>query len=210
MRRRLRFGRLRALASVLLLGCAAALADPIDDTRAAIASAAQAQVGATTSYDPSYRRLDYPLGDVPLSTGVCADVIVRALRGVGLDLQLLLHTDMKAAFSAYPSLWGLSRPDRNIDHRRVPNLRRWFERHGWSQPVSDVAADYRAGDIVSWRLDNGRPHIGIVSADKVAGGQRPLVVHNIAFGAQAEDVLFEWQITGRYRLPDTAKPAPAR
>ena len=167
----------------------------------AIATAARNQIGVTTSYDPSYRRIAFPNGDVPLDTGVCADVVVRALRGIDIDLQAELNADMRAHFSAYPANWGLSKPDRNIDHRRVPNLRRWFQRKGWSLGASDDAADYAPGDVVSWRLADGRPHIGVVSSRRTADG-RPLVVHNIAVGAREEDVLFAWTITGRYRRPD--------
>jgi uncharacterized protein YijF (DUF1287 family) len=158
----------------------------------------------TTSYDPAYRRLAYPGGDVAIATGVCADVVVRALRQVGIDLQREVHRDMRADFAAYPALWGLTRPDRHIDHRRVPNLRRWFERHGWSLAPSAHAGDYQPGDIVSWRLDNGRPHIGIVAAHFAPGDARRLVVHNIAVGAGEEDVLFSWRIDGHFRMPATA------
>ena len=168
-----------------------------------IADAARNQIGVTTSYDPSYRRIDFPNGDVPIDTGVCADVVVRALRGIGIDLQSELNADMRVHFSAYPANWGLSKPDRNIDHRRVPNLRRWFQRKDWSLGVSDDATDYQPGDIVSWSLPNGRPHIGVVSTRYAANG-RPLVVHNIAVGAREEDVLFSWTITGRYRKPPVA------
>ena len=182
-----------------LLGAGSMHADERD--RAAIAQAALGQVGRTTSYDPAYRRLAFPNGDVPIDTGVCADVVVRALRQVGIDLQAELNRDMRAHFAAYPANWGLSKPDRNIDHRRVPNLRRWFERRGWSLGVSADPGDYLAGDIVSWRLADGRPHIGVVSSRRSVGG-RPWVVHNIAVGAREEDVLFAWSITGRYRRPD--------
>ena len=182
-----------------LLGAGLANADERD--HGAIAQAALDQVGVTTSYDPSYRRLDFPNGDVPIDTGVCADVVVRALRHVGIDLQSEVNADMRAHFAAYPQNWGLTKPDRNIDHRRVPNLRRWFERRGWSLGVSDDAGDYQPGDLVSWRLADGRPHIGVVSSRRGAGG-RLLVVHNIALGAREEDVLFAWTITGRYRRPD--------
>jgi uncharacterized protein len=158
--------------------------------------AARAQVGVTTSYDPSYRRLAFPGGDVPIDTGVCADVVVRALRKVGIDLQAELNADMRAHFAAYPQRWGLSRPDRNIDHRRVPNLQRWFERRGWGRPVAEVAP----GDIVVWRLDDGRPHTGIVSDRRAPGGQHFLVVHNIASGAREEDVWSAWSVVGIYRV----------
>lgn len=204
--------RWRALwaSGVLTLAVAAFAAHAEADTGPRIAQAALDQVGVTTSYDPAYRRLAYPAGDVPTETGVCADVLIRALRKVGVDLQREVHVDIKSNFASYPSLWGLSRPDRNIDHRRVPNLRRWFERHGWSQKVSDHAGDYQAGDVVSWRLDNGRPHIGIVSSRMAPGSDRPLVVHNIALGALEEDVLFAWTISGHYRKPDAANVATGR
>lgn len=162
-----------------------------------IVAAARAQVGMTTGYDPQYRRLDYPGGDVPLNTGVCTDVVIRAFRAANIDLQMLVHDDMRAAFEQYPPLWGLNRPDRNIDHRRVPNLARFFERHGVKLRVSQDPADYLPGDIVTWRLASGVPHIGIVSDSH--DGVHPLVVHNIGAGAQEEDVLFAYEITGHYR-----------
>ena len=155
------------------------------------------QVGATTIYDSSYRRLAFPGGDIPMERGVCSDVIVRAYRHAGLDLQLLVNQDMAGNFRAYPQLWGLSRPDPNIDHRRVPNLAAFFKRHGRTLPVTAQASDYRAGDIVTWRLASGVPHIGLV-ADRVEGG-RALVIHNIGAGARVEDVLFANTITGHYR-----------
>lgn len=195
---------LRRCVVVLLFAAAVVRAESVPDG-AAIATAARTQVGVTTSYDPSYRRIAYPNGDVPIDTGVCADVVVRALRGIGIDLQSEVNADMRAHFSAYPANWGLSKPDRNIDHRRVPNLRRWFQRKGWSLGVSDDAADYLPGDLVSWTLPNGRPHIGVVSSRRAASG-RPLVVHNIALGAREEDVLFAWTITGRYRKPRAMTP----
>jgi uncharacterized protein YijF (DUF1287 family) len=162
-----------------------------------ILEGAYQQVGTTRIYDSSYRRLTFPGGDVPLERGVCTDVLVRAYRHVGLDLQLLVNQDMSRSFHSYPQLWGLSRPDPNIDHRRVPNLAVFFRRHGTTLPVSTRAGDYLAGDIVTWRLASGVPHIGLVS-DRSQGG-RPLVIHNIGAGAQVEDVLFAYVITGHYR-----------
>lgn len=162
-----------------------------------ILAAAKAQVGVTTSYDSQYRRLEYPGGDVPMNTGVCTDVVIRAFRAASVDLQVLVHEDMRAAFDEYPTLWGLNRPDRNIDHRRVPNLARFFERHGAKLSISQNPADYLSGDIVTWRLASGVPHIGIVSDSH--DGVHPLVVHNIGAGAQEEDVLFAYEITGHYR-----------
>jgi len=155
------------------------------------------QIGKTTIYDGTYRRLSFPGGDVPLERGVCTDVVVRAYRHAGLDLQLLVNQDMTRSFHAYPQLWGLSKPDSNIDHRRVPNLAAFFKRHGTTLPISSRASDYTAGDIVTWLLASGVPHIGLV-ADRQEGG-RPLVIHNIGAGARAEDVLFSYAITGHYR-----------
>ncbi len=151
-------------------------------------------------YDSDYRKIDYPMGDVPAYKGVCSDVIIRSYRGIDIDLQKLLHEDIKANFSAYPSkrMWGLNKPDTNIDHRRVPNLEVFFTRKGKVKPITKNAEDYVPGDIVSWRLDNGRPHIGIVVNKKSGDNQRYLVMHNIGFGQVAEDVLFSWKITGHF------------
>jgi uncharacterized protein YijF (DUF1287 family) len=156
------------------------------------------QIGKTVRYDPSYEALAFPGGDVPLERGVCTDVIVRAYRAIGVDLQLLVNQDMRQSFGAYPKLWGLSRPDPNIDHRRVPNLAVFFGRHGKTLQVSRERRDYKPGDIVTWRLPDGRPHIGLVSG-RESGGV-PLIVHNIGQGAREEDVLFSFQITGHYRF----------
>ena len=166
----------------------------------ALVTAARQQVGVTLSYDPAYRRLSYPNGDVPLNTGVCTDVVIRALRQQGLDLQQTVHQDMRANFRLYPKNWGLSRPDSNIDHRRVPNLMTWFKRQGWSLPLGQDAERYRPGDIVTWDLGGGLTHIGIIS-DRQAGSGVPLVLHNIGRGTQEEDILFSFKITGHYRIP---------
>lgn len=160
--------------------------------------AAREQVGVTLGYDPTYRRLSYPGGDVPLATGVCTDVVIRALRQQGLDLQEAVHRDMRAHFALYPKNWGLSRPDSNIDHRRVPNLMTWFQRQGWALPISQDASAYRAGDIVTWDLGRGLTHIGILS-DRQGPGGAPLALHNIGRGAQEEDILFAYRIIGHYR-----------
>jgi len=175
---------------------------------ASTVEAARAQVGVTTGYVPTYRRLPYPGGDVPAATGVCCDVVVRALRTAhGFDLQRAVHEDMLAHFSAYPRKWGLKKPDTNIDHRRVPNLQTFFARRGWSLAVGNSATEYRAGDIVTWDLGNGLAHIGIVS-DRRAKSGSPLVIHNIGRGAQEEDVLLSWTLTGHYR-PIFEPEAPA-
>ncbi|MFN0086614.1 MAG: DUF1287 domain-containing protein [Blastocatellia bacterium] len=157
------------------------------------------QTTYTTSYDASYVKLDYPNGDVPAHTGVCADVIVRAFREIGLDLQKELHEDMTRHFGKYPAKWGARKPDRNIDHRRVPNLMTWFERKGKSLPLTKNARDYRPGDIVTWMLAENRPHTGIVSGIRVPETERYAIIHNIGMGARLEDVLFLWEITGHYR-----------
>ena len=163
-----------------------------------LVAAARRQVGVTTAYDPAYSKLDYPGGDVPRERGVCTDVIVRAYRdGLGLDLQVLVHEDMRRAFSAYPPLWGLKRTDRNIDHRRVPNLQAFFKRAG---AALANGTDYQPGDIVSQMLPGNLPHIGIVADERTADGARPLVVHNIGAGARIEDVLFAYPATGHYRF----------
>jgi uncharacterized protein YijF (DUF1287 family) len=185
---------------------AARAADPQRDVTALVLAGAERQVGVTVVYDGSYRRLAYPGGDVPPERGVCTDVVVRAFRNAGIDLQVLVHEDLRQAFSAYPGGWGARRPDRNIDHRRVPNLATFFARHGDVLPVSRNAADYRPGEVVTWRLASGLPHVGIVSARVERG--RPLVVHNIGAGTLYEDVLFANPVTGRYRYPRATRDAP--
>jgi uncharacterized protein len=188
--------KLKLLAFLILLPYPAA-AEELSPKLDAILKAAGNQVGVTVAYDPSYRILSFPGGDVPMDRGVCTDVIIRAYRAAGIDLQLLVHRDMKNAFSVYPRIWGLSRPDPNIDHRRVQNLAVYFSRHGQALPVSKIAAEYKPGDIVTWKLPDGHPHIGLIS-NEIAGG-RPLVIHNIGMGTKAEDILFSFTITGHYR-----------
>jgi uncharacterized protein YijF (DUF1287 family) len=158
------------------------------------------QVGKTTGYDPSYQRIDYPNGDVPIETGVCSDVIVRAFRKGGIDLQKDLHEDMKDNFSAYPTRWKLKGPDSNIDHRRVPNLQTYFTRKGKSLPTDGDAETFLPGDIVTWDLQlGGTEHVGMVTNVWYKPTQRYLIVHNIGAGTRLEDVLFAWKITGHYR-----------
>jgi uncharacterized protein YijF (DUF1287 family) len=153
----------------------------------------------TTGYDPSYVKLDYPLGDVPKETGVCSDVVVRAFRSAGVDLQKEVHEDMARAWSEYPKKWGTSAPDANIDHRRVLNLMTYFARQGKLLPVTGHADDYLPGDVVAWDLGNGLDHIGLVTNFWSESEKRCLVIHNIGAGARVEDVLFAWKITGHYR-----------
>ncbi|MBL0165032.1 MAG: DUF1287 domain-containing protein [Xanthomonadales bacterium] len=186
---------LGALLGLLALAQPVSAAGDVDR----LLAAALGQIGVTTSYDPGYARLSYPGGDVPIDRGVCSDVIIRAMRAVDVDLQVELQRDMRDHFAAYPSLWGLKRPDSNIDHRRVPNLETWFARKGKTLPVTNAAADYLPGDFVSWRLDDGLPHIGIVAAQRSADQLRPLIIHNIGAGVRAEDLLFAWPISGHYR-----------
>ncbi len=150
-------------------------------------------------YDGKYLSIPYPGGDVPDNIGVCTDVVIRSYRKLGVDLQKDLHEDMKAAFSKYPKKWGLKKTDSNIDHRRVPNLRRFFERKGTTLRVSKNPADYRAGDLVTWMLSGNLPHIGIVVNKKSRHKRRNLIVHNIGSGTQLEDMLFDYKITGHYR-----------
>ena len=152
-----------------------------------LAAAAAKQVGVTVRYDPSYAQLRYPGGDVPVDRGVCSDVVIRAFRTIGVDLQREVHEDMRANFRVYPKMWGLSAPDANIDHRRVPNLMKFFERRG-----KVARQPFAAGDVVAWRLPGGLYHIGIVA-------DPPYVVHNIGRGAQREDILFAYPIIGHYR-----------
>lgn len=151
------------------------------------------------SYDPSYFSIGYPNGDVPADKGVCTDVVIRAYRLKGIDLQKEVHEDMKANFKLYPNIWGLKGTDKNIDHRRVPNLMTFFERKGRSLPISKKAGDYKANDVVCWRLDGGLTHIGIVINQKSADNKRPLIVHNIGAGQVVEDCLFDFKIIGHYR-----------
>lgn len=164
-----------------------------------LVAAAIEQATYTVRYDPSYVQIDYPGGDVPLERGVCSDVIVRAFRRNGVDLQKEVHEDMARNFSAYPKRWGLSQPDSNIDHRRVLNLTTYFERQRKALPVTNRPEDYLPGDIVSWQLDGNAPHIGMVTNFLSDTGRGFQVVHNIGGGVRVEDVLFNWRITGHYR-----------
>ena len=180
-------GALRRLLLLAMLGLPLVAAAAVEPQR--LVDAARAQVGVTLGYDPAHRQLDYPGGDV----------VVRALRGQGLDLQKAVHEDMRRHFAAYPQQWGMKGTDRNIDHRRVPNLMTWFSRQGLALAPSRDASAYRAGDIVAWRLDNGLLHIGVLSDRRLEG--RPLVLHNIGAGVREEELLFRYQVSGHYRCP---------
>jgi uncharacterized protein YijF (DUF1287 family) len=188
-----------ALLAAFCLLSASLAAQATGDVGARIVQGARGQIGVTTNYDPAYVKLAYPGGDVPAHTGVCTDVVVRALRTIGVDLQKEVHEDMTRNFSMYPKNWGLKKPDKNIDHRRVPNLMRYFERKhraladAWTSPET-----YLPGDIVAWRLPGGLLHIGVVSGKK--SGPTPLVIHNIGAGAREENVLFAYTVIGHYRV----------
>lgn len=188
---------------LLWLSAATAMAAAGPDPLRAVVDAALAQTKQHVRYDGSYKRIPYPGGDVPADTGVCTDVIVRAYRKAGVDLQKLVHEDMLKDFSAYPKKWGRREPDANIDQRRVPNLMTFFARRGAALPVTKKAADYSPGDVVAWDLGGGVTHIGLL-VDGKAG--KPFVVHNIGRGPQLEDVLFDWAIIGHYRYVPTTAP----
>lgn len=151
-------------------------------------------------YDPSYFSIAYPNGDVPADKGVCTDVVIRAYRKLGIDLQKEVHEDMRAHFQLYPKMWGLSRTDQNIDHRRVPNLMTFFKRHGVVKPMTLDPEDYLPGDIVCWNLRGAITHIGIVAKHKAPNSQRHLIIHNIGAGQVLEDCLFRYRIIGHYRF----------
>jgi uncharacterized protein YijF (DUF1287 family) len=163
-------------------------------------------------YDGRYLSIPYPNGDVPANIGVCTDVIVRTYRAIGTDFQQLVHEDMVANFEAYPSkrIWGLSRTDKNIDHRRVPNLQAFLSRHGEVLAVSNDASDYKAGNIVTWMLPGNLLHIGLITNKISALTGNPMVVHNIGAGPKLDDVLFSYSITGHYRYIPAKYSDPRR
>ena len=163
-----------------------------------LVSSARQQIGQTLYYDPAYTALKYPMGDVPLIKGVCTDVVIRALRHQGIDLQQRIHEDMQANFKSYPQKWGLKATDKNIDHRRVPNIMTYFKRQNYT--ISDQ--HYKAGDIVTWDLGKGLLHIGIISNNNTLLKRTPLVIHNIGSGTQENDILHAYKIIGHYRIQD--------
>ncbi|MDW3195611.1 MAG: DUF1287 domain-containing protein [Cytophagales bacterium] len=165
-----------------------------------LAEAAMDLTNDQVTYDPAYFSISYPMGDIPTDKGVCTDVVIRAYRKIGVDLQQLVHEDMKANFRLYPNNWGLNRTDPNIDHRRVPNLMTFFERFGESKPNTNDVSDYRPGDIVCWDLGKGINHIGIVVAHHNGTEHRPLIVHNIGAGQVLQDFLFDYPIIGHFRF----------
>lgn len=191
--------RRATLAGGLALIARPAIGQPASRRSAdALLAAARGQIGVTLRYDPAYTALAFPGGDVDRAAGVCTDVVVRAYRDAfGLDLQALVNADMRVAFDAYPRRWGLARPDRNIDHRRVANLETFLRRAGARLPVPAKLAGWQPGDIATSLIESRLPHIGFVS-DRSAGGH-PLVIHNIGAGTREEDALASHKITGRYR-----------
>lgn len=162
--------------------------------------AAIAQTSRAVIYDGSYRRIAYPNGDVPADRGVCTDVVIRAYRVLGIDLQQRVHEDMRSAFNEYPQFWRMQAPDSNIDHRRVPNLQTYFRRQRAALNANSNPRDYRPGDLATWMLPGNLPHIGIVTHRRSNDGIRPLIVHNIGRGPKLEDMLLDYPITGHYRF----------
>ena len=186
-----------------------AAAAPAASPALRLVEAAIARTRKRVRYDGGYRPIPYPGGDVPDGIGVCTDLVIRSYRALGIDLQKAVHEDMSTSFVAYPRIWGLTRPDPNIDHRRVPNLRVFLRRQGAAMDPTRVPSRYRAGDLVTWRLRNGLPHIGIVTNRRSGDGRRPLVAHNIGRGPVVDDALLRFPITGHYRyLPPIPTPAP--
>lgn len=170
-----------------------------DSFYARLADSAYTLTKQKVIYDPSYFHITYPNGDVPSNKGVCTDVVIRAYRKLGIDLQKDVHEDMKSHFALYPKIWGLKSPNFHIDHRRVPNLMTFFSRFGQNLPISKKSNDYMPGDIVCWNLGNGLRHIGIISHHPTPDGKRFMVIHNIGAGQVQEDFLFAYPIIGHYR-----------
>ncbi len=164
-----------------------------------LSNAAIALTNQNVTYDPTYFSIPYPNGDVPSNKGVCTDVVIRAYRKVGIDLQKEVHEDMKANFNLYPKKWGLTKTDKNIDHRRVPNLMTFFVRHGEVKSKTINPSDYLPGDVVCWDLGGGVTHIGLVVNKKSNDKARYLIVHNIGGGQVLADCLFQFKIIGHYR-----------
>lgn len=188
-------------AALAIAGCGPASAEvrPASPRARLLIAAARRQVGVTLAYDPAYTRLDYPGGDVPRAKGVCTDVVIRAYRdALGIDLQRDVHEDMASSFARYPRRWGLSRPDRNIDHRRVPNLETFWTRQSARLAIPSRAAEWQPGDLFTALIGGRLPHTGVVS-DRVAANGNPLVIHNIGGGTREEDMLFAHRLTGRFR-----------
>ena len=191
--------------------CLVSLPSFADSFSQKLSQAAIERTKISVRYDGSYIKIDYPNGDVPSGIGVCTDVVIRSYRKIGIDLQRLVHEDLKSNFSAYPSnrIWGMTRADTNIDHRRVPNLQTFFTRKGQSLKKSRSLSDYLPGDLVTWMLPGNLPHIGIVTSQVSPSSGRPLISHNIGMGPELGDMLFEYTITGHYRfVPATDSKEP--
>jgi len=174
--------------------------DSVSDFQRRLADSALAIINPNIKYTPDYVSIPYPNGDVPALTGVCSDVVIRAYRKMGIDLQQLVHKDMSKHFNLYPKRWGLKTTDKNIDHRRVPNLEVYFEKFGKKLPITKNANDYKTGEIVTWMIGNKLPHIGIVTNRLSKDKKRRLIVHNVGSGQVLEDVLFAYPIVGHYRF----------
>jgi uncharacterized protein YijF (DUF1287 family) len=193
---------MKNLLLLLLLTSNAATTFPpakINDFYQKLSDSAIAIIDSKIEYDPTYYKITYPNGDVPKGKGVCTDVVIRAYRKLGIDLQKEVHVDMSKNFAKYPKTWGLKSTDTNIDHRRVPNLQTFFTRHGEVKTVTEKPEDYKPGDIVTWMINDKLPHIGIVVNKKTITGNRHLIVHNVGNGQVMEDCLFKYKLTGHYR-----------
>jgi len=184
----------------LLLGFSLTLSAQQQFNPEKISDSALALTNKQVIYDGSYYSIPYPNGDVPDGIGVCTDVVIRTYRANGLDLQKEVHEDMTANFNLYPKIWGLKKPDTNIDHRRVPNLMTYFERQDSKLPITNNGSDYQPGDIVAWDLGSGTTHIGVVVNTPSTDNQRYQIVHNIGGGQVLEDCLFDFEIIGHYRF----------
>lgn len=192
---------MRKYFTILIIICCVFISKAQNQFAQKLSAAALNLTKDKVSYDPAYFVINYPNGDVPADKGVCTDVVIRAYRKLGIDLQKEVHEDMAKNFSAYPKTWGLKRPDTNIDHRRVPNLRVFFAKFGKSKSIETNPELYVPGDIVTWLLPGNLTHIGIVVNKKSADGKRYLIVHNIGAGQVMEDCLFKFTITGHYQYP---------
>ncbi|MDR0824998.1 MAG: DUF1287 domain-containing protein [Prevotella sp.] len=188
----------KAIALFLFILISAAMSAQETDFYKRLSNAAIELTKDRVTYDPRYYTLSYPNGDVPADKGVCTDVIIRAYRKLGIDLQKKIHEDMRTNFNTYPKKWGMKTTDKNIDHRRVPNQVMFFTRFGTVKKVSDNGDDYKPGDIVTWDLGKGITHVGIVTDRMSADKKRPLIVHNIGQGQVLQDCLFSYKITGHY------------
>lgn len=191
-------------ASVTQVEAARLNLDRSDSVVARLVDAALDRTKLTVRYDGTYTPIKYPGGDVPESIGVCTDEVIRSYRALGIDLQQFVHEDMKTHFDEYPRLWNLTAPDANIDHRRVPNIQKFFARQGAELPVTADASGYKPGDLITCMVRGSRPHIAIVVPSPTPGG-RPWIMHNCGFGPKMEDKLFEWKLTGHYRWHPKAK-----